>query len=68
MTTLEVDRASVVLGSALALDQVSFGVVPGWTAIVGPNGAGKSTLLRVIAGLHEGSGEVHLNGRRLHPA
>ena len=31
-------------------------------AIVGPNGAGKSTLLRVLAGLTECTGSIHLGG------
>ena len=33
--------------------------------LVGPNGAGKSTLLTRMAGLSDGPGTVHFNGRRL---
>jgi vitamin B12 transport system ATP-binding protein len=33
--------------------------------LVGPNGAGKSTLLARMAGLSDGPGTVHFNGRRL---
>jgi heme exporter protein A len=39
-------------GRVVALDEVSFRLVPGQTlAIFGPNGAGKTTLLKVLAGL-----------------
>jgi ABC-2 type transport system ATP-binding protein len=39
-------------GSTVALDGMTFGVVPGRvTGFVGPNGAGKSTTIRVILGL-----------------
>lgn len=34
-----------------ALDEVSFVLRPGITAVIGPNGAGKSTLVKVFAGL-----------------
>ena len=33
--------------------------------LVGPNGAGKSTLLARMAGLSDGPGTIHFNGRRL---
>lgn len=33
------------------IQNVSFDLMPGFTALVGPNGAGKSTLMRAIAGL-----------------
>ena len=34
-------------------------VDPGeWVGVIGPNGAGKTTLLRVVAGMHEGTGEI----------
>jgi ABC-type multidrug transport system ATPase subunit len=39
-------------GRVVALDDVSFRLLPGQTlAIFGPNGAGKTTLLKVLAGL-----------------
>lgn len=39
-------------GRVVALDDVSFRLMPGQTlAIFGPNGAGKTTLLKVLAGL-----------------
>ena len=54
------------LGSTQALNDVTFEVRPGWTAVVGPNGAGKSTLLRVLAGLQApDKGDVQLDGTPL---
>src|SRR2546422_4178457 len=39
-------------GQVVALDGVSFTLLPGQTlAVFGPNGAGKTTLLKVLAGL-----------------
>jgi iron complex transport system ATP-binding protein len=64
--SLRTGSLSVSLGSTRALDDVSIGFEPGWTAIVGPNGAGKSTLLRALAGLQvPHSGSVELHGRAL---
>ncbi len=63
---LRADSLGVSLGSTRALDDVSIGFEPGWTAIVGPNGAGKSTLLRALAGLQAlHAGSVHLHGQAL---
>jgi iron complex transport system ATP-binding protein len=66
MTTLLASHVSVTLGRTAALEDVSFTVQPGWTAIVGPNGAGKSTLMRVLAGLQPPDrGDVQLSGQAL---
>ncbi len=66
MAMLKAEGVSVALGSTKALQDVSFAVPPGWTAIVGPNGAGKSTLLRALAGLQRvDAGEVRLGGKPL---
>ncbi|MEL6788177.1 MAG: metal ABC transporter ATP-binding protein [Cyanobacteria bacterium J06607_15] len=53
---------SVMRGEYLAVDNVSFELLPGThTAIIGPNGAGKSTLIKSILGLVETrSGEIRL--------
>src|SRR3977135_862451 len=57
--TIEVNGLRKRFGPAVALDGMSFTVLPGQvTGFVGPNGAGKSTTMRVILGLdaaHEGS-------------
>jgi iron complex transport system ATP-binding protein len=63
---LQARGVSVALGSTQALQDVSFVVPPGWTAVVGLNGAGKSTLLRALAGLQRvDAGEVRLSGKPL---
>jgi ABC-2 type transport system ATP-binding protein len=50
--TIEVTGLRKRFGSVLALDGMTFLVVPGQvTGFVGPNGAGKSTTMRVILGL-----------------
>ena len=57
-----VHNLSVMRGEYLAVDNVSFELLPGThTAIIGPNGAGKSTLIKTILGLIEKrSGEIKL--------
>ncbi len=50
-------------GPVIALNDVSFSVEPGITALVGPNGAGKSTLLRILTGeLRPSRGEALVLG------
>ena len=55
-----VSNLSVMRGEHLAVDNVSFELLPGThTAIIGPNGAGKSTLIKSILGLVEAqSGDI----------
>jgi ABC-2 type transport system ATP-binding protein len=51
-TTIEVSGLRKRFGPTVALDGMSFSVLPGQvTGFVGPNGAGKSTTMRVILGL-----------------
>jgi len=51
-TTVEVSGLRKRFGPTVALDGMSFSVLPGQvTGFVGPNGAGKSTTMRVILGL-----------------
>jgi ABC-2 type transport system ATP-binding protein len=52
-------------GSTLAVDNLSFEVLPGRvTGFLGPNGAGKSTTLRMVLGLDSPtSGTVTIDGR-----
>jgi ABC-2 type transport system ATP-binding protein len=52
-------------GSTLAVDDLSFDVLPGRvTGFLGPNGAGKSTTMRMILGLdHPTSGTARVLGR-----
>ena len=50
--TIELTGLRKRFGPAVALDGISFTVLPGQvTGFVGPNGAGKSTTMRVILGL-----------------
>ena len=57
---ISVERASLALGTAHVLDEVSLGVLGGdRIGVVGRNGGGKTTLLRVLAGhLEVDSGRV----------
>ncbi len=49
-TILEGRELSRWYGPVIALNNVSFSVGAGITALVGPNGAGKSTLLKILTG------------------
>ncbi|WEN13817.1 ATP-binding cassette domain-containing protein [Rhodanobacter sp. AS-Z3] len=67
---LEIDCASVMQGSQLALDQLTLRVAAGQhTAILGPNGSGKSTLVKLVTrqlyplARSDGSGSVRIFGR-----
>jgi manganese/iron transport system ATP-binding protein len=61
---IKVNHLSVIYGTGLALDDLSFELPRAISlAVVGPNGAGKSTLIKVIAGLIPASeGEVTVFG------
>jgi ATPase subunit of ABC transporter with duplicated ATPase domains len=58
----QLNRARVVRGEKVILDDVTLSFLPGAKiGVVGPNGAGKSTLLRVMAGREQPSnGEARL--------
>ena len=66
--TIEARALTKRYGNKLAVDDLSFGVKPGYvTGFLGPNGAGKSTTMRMIMGLDEpDAGTVTVNGRRYH--
>src|SRR6266516_4639609 len=63
--TIEVTGLRKRFGPTLALDGMSFTVMPGQvTGFVGPNGAGKSTTMRVILGLDAADeGSALIGGR-----
>lgn len=67
LPVLEVVGLSVHQGNYLAVQEVSFELLPGTnTAVVGPNGAGKSTLVQAILGLIPlTAGKVEIFGRPL---
>jgi len=62
---LEIRDIEHAFGDLVALDGVSFTVVPGViTGLLGPNGAGKTTLLRIMLGvLSPDSGTIRYDGR-----
>ncbi len=63
---IEARELSKRYGPTLAVDRLSFTVLPGRvTGFLGPNGAGKSTTMRMILGLDSPtSGQVLVNGGR----
>jgi ABC-2 type transport system ATP-binding protein len=63
---IEVEGLTKRFGSTLAVDDLSFSVMPGTiTGFLGPNGAGKSTTMRAILGLvRPTAGRTAVLGRR----
>ena len=65
--TIEVTGLRKRFGPAVALDGMSFTVLPGQvTGFVGPNGAGKSATMRVILGLDAADAGSALVGGQLY--
>jgi iron complex transport system ATP-binding protein len=66
-TGLTVQHASVRIGGATLLDDVSFAAPAGsLTGLIGPNGAGKSTLMRTALGLVQlSAGSIAFDGTDL---
>ena len=62
---IEARRLTKRYGATIAVDGLSFEVVPGLvTGFIGPNGAGKTTTMRLILGLdHPSAGAVTVGGR-----
>src|SRR6266852_2336198 len=67
--TIEVTGLRKRFGPTLALDGMTFSVLPGQvTGFVGPNGAGKSTTMRVILGLDAADAGTALIGGQPYPS
>ena len=64
--SLSIQNVSVRFGGVVALDKVSFDLLPGEiVGLIGPNGAGKTTLIDSITGFVEiAEGTIELDGRR----
>jgi branched-chain amino acid transport system ATP-binding protein len=67
MPLLSIDGVCKHFRGLLAVDRVSFDVVPGEIlAVIGPNGAGKTTLFNMIAGvLAPDDGTIRFDGERI---
>jgi zinc/manganese transport system ATP-binding protein len=65
MTVVELDRATIRLGSRTVLSDTSLAIGQGeFIGVLGPNGAGKTTLMRAILGLiPPASGAIRVFGR-----
>lgn len=66
---LEMKNISKRFGATIALDGVTFSVLPGEVhALVGENGAGKSTLMKILSGAHQpDEGSMRLEGEAYQP-
>jgi branched-chain amino acid transport system permease protein len=64
---LSVKNISMRFGGLVALDNISFDVMPGKvTGLIGPNGAGKTTLINIICGqLQPTEGSVAIDGNKV---
>src|ERR1700749_1335867 len=64
---LSVRGVTLRFGGVIALDEVSFDVMPGQIAgLIGPNGAGKTTLFNCLSRLYQpGAGDIVFEGRSL---
>ena len=62
------DHISMEFPGVLAVDDVSFGVMPGVVHVMmGENGAGKSTLMKVLNGVNTPSaGKIFISGKERH--
>ena len=62
---LSVRGVTLRFGGVVALDSVSFDVMPGEIAgLIGPNGAGKTTLFNCLSRLYQPSaGQIHFEGQ-----
>ncbi len=64
---VRLEHVTKTFGQALAVDDISFDVLPGeFLTMLGPSGCGKTTLLRIIAGfIGPSGGNIYINDERV---
>ncbi|HJE10731.1 urea ABC transporter ATP-binding protein UrtD [Corynebacterium glutamicum] len=64
--SLKITNLKVAFGSFIAVNEISFQVLPGDVHfLIGANGAGKTTCIDAISGLAPGQGSVQLDGTEI---
>jgi branched-chain amino acid transport system ATP-binding protein len=68
MPLMQISGVTKRFGGLVALNNVSFALMPGEIiGLIGPNGAGKTTLVNVITGMQQvDSGEIFFQGAPIH--
>jgi len=65
-TILQMENTTKEFDGVKAVDDLSFEIGKGITALIGPNGSGKTTVFNIITGfLRSDSGDVYFNERRI---
>lgn len=67
MSLLQLDKATIKFGGLVAVNEVSFQIVPGQLfGLIGPNGAGKTTCFNLITGVYKPtSGSIKFEDREI---
>jgi ABC-type branched-subunit amino acid transport system ATPase component len=67
MSLLKLEKATIKFGGLVAVNEVSFDIVPGQLfGLIGPNGAGKTTCFNLITGVYKPtSGSIKFEDREI---
>ncbi len=67
MSLLQLEKATIKFGGLVAVNEVSFQIVPGQLfGLIGPNGAGKTTCFNLITGVYKPtSGSIKFEDREI---